>query len=1065
MKLRSYLLLICIVCFLVPALHSQSQSNTANLQGVVKDQTGAVVPGVQVTAKNIAIGLERSAATDDEGVYRIVALPPGEYEIRAELSGFSTQVRKGVSLTVGQFANLDFGLEISQQQTEVVVLGQTDIVETQKTQQASTIEEIEIDNLPINGRDFLDFTLLTPGVTSENTMVGFKAVQAPTSGLSFAGQGPRGNNVTMDGVSNIDSISNSVRSTLSQEATQEFQINRNSFSAEFGRATGGVINIVSKSGGNPTHGNLFGFNRDRRFDARNAFAFGPNRSDIDPPFSRWQYGVTLGGPIIRDRTFFFGALERSDRVESKFVTFTENPGIFQATASQKQLFEFFAAAPSPLLKGLADRFNNPTTGLLLTTPLTFPSTLQKFQSESGTFPFASRGINGSFKIDHSFSAHNQMFVRINANSFFNNNAEFGALQAVSNGVKFDVDDAGVAVSDTHIFTPTTLNEAKFQFSNRRFRVATNDPVGPDIILQGVAEFGREFFNPTHYVLEHYQWIDNLTLIRGNHSLKFGVDFNHLSTSGAAEVFLGGQFNFAQRIPLGAILGASLTTQLATLLATPVSAGGLGRADLVPNLTQHPLSSVQAFNFGVPVSYFQGFGDPRHSFTYGQHSAYVQDSWHASRQFTLNFGIRYDIEPQPDTQNVVSTTAPWRFTRSENRDTNNFSGRFGFAWSPGGGGKTVLRGGYGLYYASFFQAIAFVSQVLSGQIAQTFLPITGLPGITTRTSADVFAAYRQTGRVNRDTLATLGISPGTTPTVILPAADDVVSPYSHHASLGIERELFANTSLSVDYILNRGAHLIRSRDINAREVSPNRFGTPGLDPRFVQVNMIETSGSSIYHGMTAVLRKRFARHVGINVNYTLGKAIDDTTDFITPLQANNPRDHRSERSRSVFDERHRFVASGVLETPWGAGKGNRAVDVVLGDWMLAPIFTYASGKPFNLLLGFDANNDTHDLTDRPFLASGQIAGRNTGRGPDYYAFDLRLTRRVQIRRERGVNLELLVEAFNLFNRTNFSGVNNVAGATPLQAFDVEGRRGPTTSFLGFTSAFDPRQIQFGFKLNF
>ncbi|HEY3132807.1 MAG TPA: TonB-dependent receptor [Acidobacteriota bacterium] len=1062
---RAGIPLLLILTFSIALnLKAQSQANTANLEGTIKDQTGAVLPGVTVTATNKAVSLARVAISNDEGVYRIPLLPPGTYDVRAELSGFTAQVKEGVTLSVGQFATLDFTMTVSGAGTEIVVQENAQILEISKTQQSDTINQVQIDNLPINGRNYLDFTLLTPGVSGRNPMVR-SAVQTPTSGLSFNGQGGRGNNITIDGVNNIDSVSNSALSILSQEGINEFQINRNSFSAEFGRAQGGVINIVTKSGANAVHGNAFYFIRDKKFDARNAFASGP----VEPKFQRKQWGGTVGGPLAKDSAFFFASFERLDRHESLFVTFLNDPTIFQLTPSQKQLFDFLGQSPIVSLRQLAAALAHPQVGVLNTTAVTFPATLALFQRESGTFPFKADNNTFSLKNDFLLSNDNQLFTRFSITKGANDNTEFGGLRGVSNGVSFDTDDLSFVISDTHVIDPKRLNEFKFQIARRENKVLTNDPTGPNLTLAGVADFGREFFNPTHYTERLHQVIDNFTFIAGNHTFKTGIDYDYTFFRGSAEVFLGGRFFFSgTSIPLGLVLNT---------LAGPTAASGvasalvqLGRPDLVCALISQPncpptinpfLSAVQSFNFGLPTSFFQGFGNPNTKFRYTQFGTYFQDSWKVRHNFTLNLGLRYDVELRPKTSNVINNTPPFQFDFRSVNNTDNFAPRVGFSWDPASSGKTVVRGGYGIYYASFYNAIAFVGQVLSGQISQVFVPLTGLtPGGPT--SADVFADFRKNGPLTADRLTALGLPPGRTPSIILPEAGDVKSPYSHQASFGIEHELLPDLAVSVDYNLNRGLHLIRSRDINVRQIGPNRFALPGLDPRFVQINQIETTGLSMYHGLTVSGRKRFSHNHSYQVSYTFGKAIDDATDFVTPLQPNNQRDLRSERSLSAFDERHRLVISGVLASH--VESDSPFVKNLLSGWILSPIFTYSSGRPFNLLVGFDANGDTHDETDRPALASGLIAGRNTGRGPNFFSTDLRLARKLNLASKGRVNLELIAEGFNLFNRVNFAGVNNVVGFT-LTNFDVEGRRGSPTSPLGFTSAYDPRQIQFGVKLNF
>jgi len=352
-------------------------------------------------------------------------------------------------------------------------------------------------------------------------------------------------------------------------------------------------------------------------------------------------------------------------------------------------------------------------------------------------------------------------------------------------------------------------------------------------------------------------------------------------------------------------------------------------------------------------------------------------------------------------------------------------------------------------------VAFVARVLDGtQISQVFVPLTGLPQLgITATSAQVWGLGRQRNIFGNRTLtaadiAPLGIRPGVTPPVLLRTDPALTNPYNQQFSFGIDRIAFG-VNFSANYIGNRGVKQIRSRNINLRQIGTNAFGpTFGpINPAFLQDNRVESSGTSIYHGLAVSATKRYSDRYQLQVSYTLAKAIDDTTDFITDLQPANQLDLRNERSLSSFDQRHRLVISSVVDPYWGI--------------TVAPIFTYASGHPFNLLLGFDANGDTQANTDRP-----RFAGRNTGRGPNYINFDLRVGKEFRVLPDSDFRVEGIFEAFNLFNRVNYSGVNNIVGTTPLPSHHVEGNpNAKPTDPLGFTSAFDPRQIQLGVKFKF
>ena len=1010
---------------------SQAQMSSGNLKGTITDPTGAVIAGAAVILTNIDTGIERTGTTDGMGEFRFFVLPPGSYELKITSAGFGTLTRRPVQVTIGQTVIADGELQPAAIQQEVLVQEELPPIEPEKMQQSDTITEERIDNLPINERNFLNFSMLTPGVTDSNGLVTFSLPQTTASGLSFLGQGGRANSVTIDGVDNNDNAVGAVRSTVSQEAVREFQINRSNYNAEFGRASGGLINIVSKSGTNTWNGDVFAFMRNQSLDARNPFAFGPGGSKIDPPYSRQQAGFTLSGPAKRDRTFFFLSYEGLRQRESRFVTFLENTSVLQTTPSQRALIAALAADPSASLRTLGATLGN----VLVTSDQTFPETMKLLGSNSGVFPFRNNDNTASLRLDHAISGVSQVFGRLTFTDIDTVGSAFGGLRGPSRGTRRQIQDYAAVFGETHVFSPTRVNEFRFQFANREFDVYPLDPYGPEITINGVASVGRDFFLPSTRNEKRYQWVNNYTAVVGNHELKFGGDFNSVPFRTTTEVFLGGRFIFGEAVPLAAVIdtiaGPGTTAGAAAGLAAA------GRTDVIPNLTA-PITSLQSFNFGLPIVYQQGFGSPRADLGNKTFSGYVQDTFRVRPNVVFNVGMRYDMEFQPSPLH---------------RDKNNWGPRFGFSYSRDP--RTVVRGGYGIFYSPLFEAIAFVGRVLNGtQIQQVFVPLTGLPQLgINATSAQVWALAKQQNvfgnrSITSSDIARLGLQPGLTPPVLLDADPGIVNPYSQQFSFGVDRELPGGFTLGANYIGNRGVKLIRSRNVNLQQVGTNAYGPAfgPLNPRLLQNNRVESSGSSIYHGLTLTLAKRY-RNSQVQVAYTYSKAIDDTTDFITDLQPANQLNLRAERSLSSFDQRHRLVVNSVLNAPW--------------DVTVAPIFTYSSGHPFNLLLGFDANNDTNANTDRP-----PFAGRNTGLGPDLMTVDLRVAKKFLLRPDSPYRLEGIFEAFNLFNRVNFSGVNTVVGNTPFPSYRVRGRRDVApTDPLGFTSAFDPRQIQLGLKFLF
>ncbi len=1073
-------ILLTVACLVFPGL-AQGAGTTAELRGDVTDSTGAVIPGAKVVLTDLAKGTSRVVTTDASGQYVVIGLLPSQYEVKVEATGFTASSLR-IELTVGQQANLPFRLTPGGLEVRVDIVAGAEVVETNRTEQSSVIDGKQIVNLPINRRNFLDYALLTPGVADSDNIADssdFRVAQTPQSGLSFGGNNGRGNMVQIDGAEILNS-SGGVQATLSQEGVQEFQVIRNSFSAEYAGSAGGVVNIVSKSGGNDIHGSLFGLFRDRSLDARNAFDFNP---DGQSPFNRQQYGGSIGGPLRRDRTFFFGVFERLSQERSAFVNLLNDPAIFQPTGSQNALINYLSGvAPfATLAAGLR--------GALTTTQQAYPRTIRLFRDSSGQFPFQESQTQFSTRVDHTFSDRSSGYIRVNVTDSFFENQAAGQLTATSRGRTFDAWNGGVVASHNYQFSPTVLNELKLQYSYTRNSFIPNDKSGPEFNIEGFGNFGRDIFLPSKTIERHYDVYDNLTVIKGSHTLRMGasVFLHDISTNN--ETYFGGRFNFGAAIPLSNVialnpaLGPTVLQQLQGFLTQ-------NQPSLLPSLAA-PINALQAFNFGLPLLYQQGFGDAEASGWMGRYGFYLQDAWQIRRNFTLNLGMRYSINDEPF------------FVPTSYRD---WQPRASFSWDPKGDGKTVIRGGGGIFVGFLNQAVANVTRELGGFNDPTSIfivlatPTTnnfGLPrsfdmfnGLATLTNffsrpitlADVRQILPPAGTPNARPITP---GPGAPLEVRFRLAPGYRNPTTYQSSFGIQRDLGGGFSLDAGYLFVRGLHQSINRDVNQfRATGPVnplnplggptfvRFPAPGgssdfRNPLILQDNVYQMSANSFYHGMTLQVQKRFANNFSLNAHYTLAKAIDEVTDFNSDFSSQNPLNVRLDRSLSAFDQRHRFVFSGVLQSS--------SKNALLRDWLLAPIFVAQSGRPFNLLLGFDANADGRPQSDRP----GQ-AGRNTGTGAAFYSFDLRLSRRFLVRDSRF--LEVTFEGFNLLNQTNFAGINNtlggactdstgqiipcnLTGAAPIANFNLRGRadRKPTQP-LGFTSAFDPRQVQIGIRYN-
>ena len=1046
----------------LPAL-AQARSSSADLTGIVSDPSESFIRGATVTAANVATGQARSVITDSNGAYRIPLLPPGEYEVKIEANGFNTQIKKGLTLTVGQTLGLNFKMTIGGPGVSVLIETDEPLTEPERTHQASTITQKPINSLPINGRNFLDFAKLTPGVVEENPVItSVQVAGVATSGLSFTGQTGRANSVLIDGVDNNDSTSNRVRPTISQEAVSEFQINRNGYNAEFGRASAGIINIVSKSGTNQFHGNIYNYFRNERLDARNTFAAAQRQ---DPPFKRNQPGFTFGGPIRKDKTFFFAAYEGLIRRESAFTTILADRSILQPTDRQQDLINTLVGSGSQSFAAQGQQLR-----ALLTTAPDSPisanrNTFNLLNGSTGAFPLIETSSTGSIRLDTGLSEQDFLFLRYSLTNNSQHNIGVGGLFAPSAGFDVGIRDSTFVVGETHLFGNGLSNEFRFQSIRNVASVAPVDPFGPRYQVAGIGNFGREFQSPTKATQRRVQFLDNLSLTRGRHNFKFGGDFSHYTIDSLAAIFLGGNIDFAQlpvplgQLPLDQLLGVS-AAQLVTNLS------GLGRPDLASVITTEPLTTVQQMNFGFARAINQGFGNPNTGFTGQVLGLYLQDGLKVKPNLSLSFGLRYDYDLQPS---------------GTPRDSNNFGPRFSFAYDPFKNARTVIRGGGGVYYQALLSGITIVSSVLeTGAIGSLLVspdpiltPIsptsqcgqapatTGVPpsfcfyqqlvarGLLTTPSTRTIpeSAYSDLLGLTRDTSANR---------VLVRLARDLVNPYAIQGNLGFDHQLGRDWSLAINYLINRGVNLPRLRQVNALP-NPTRLdalGRPTLtgraDPTRLADFLFESAGNSTYHGLTASMNKRFSHRYQVIGSYTFSKTISDTNDLTFDQGPQDPTNARADRSLSSFDVRHRLSLAAIFESPY---------------FYVAPIMTARSGFPFDIRTGYDVNLDTIN-NDRPFAV-----GRNTGIGPGFFAVDLRVGRRIRFKADSPLSLELIFDAFNLFNQNNFKEVNNVTGGLFLDKLgitDVRVRgdsKKMASQFSGFTSAYDPRIFQIAAKFNF
>ncbi|MEZ5399844.1 MAG: TonB-dependent receptor [Bryobacteraceae bacterium] len=997
------------------AVLAQSAGNSSELSGAVTDPSGGRIAGASVALRNPLTGFNRSAITNLSGEYRLLLVPPGTYELRVEKQDFRPRLTPGIVLTIGQAATLDVALELGGGLEVIEVSAAPALVESERTSQSNTMQQMFVRDLPIDRRDYLSFTLLAPGVVDSGALADnsdFRVAATPTSGLSFYGSNGRGNSITVDGGGANDDAGG-VRPTLSQEAVQEFQINRSGYTAELGGASGGVINIVSKGGGNDIHGSAFAFFRHQSLDAGDPFArvleADGSLRRVKPDSKRQQAGFSIGGPLLRDRAFYFGAFEALNRDESNVVSVLTDRSIFGPTREQEAIL---ARLPTTAAGQLRAALSSP------------PATIALFEQNSGVTPFSSNDYKGSLRVDHAASPADQLFLRANFAWSKDTNASARALVGSSRGNDIRYWDNTLAAGWTKILSGALFNDLRVMGNYNDQTVSSLEPFGPELNINGFGFFNKDIFLPNVSLTKKLEIRETVSGFRGGHGWKAGAMLNLRQDRSDTQTFFGGRFTFG---PLpGSLVSAALGST--------------------------SINALQAFNLGLPQFYQQGFGDPVVSAVFPYYGFFVQDSWKVSRRLKLDLGLRYDI----DTRKSPLPT-----------DKNNFAPRFGFSFDPVGDGRTSLRGGYGIFYSPIYFQIDYVVNALGlidghRQISQVF---TTIQTAGAASAANIFRTLRAQGviavptpsrRIAPEDLTQFGLAASRTrPTppfsVLFENSPDYVNPYSQQASLGIERQVGPDIAIGVSGIYVRTLKIGRARDTNllAAPVDPQLgirvWRTQDFaNPLLFQRNVYESTARSFYAGLILEARKRFSRSLSLAANYTFSKATDEVTDYNSDFQAFDQTNLRAERALSAFDQRHKAVVYGVWEA--------------LGGVQFSPIFRANSGRPFNLLAGADLNQDRHPTTDRPIGA-----GRNTGLGHAFYTFDARISKHFPLGDAR--RLTLLIEGFNLTNHLNYASINNTVG--PIQGpFNLQGRhdRSPSEP-LGFTSAFDTRRLQLGIRLSF
>jgi hypothetical protein len=836
----------------------QSQATTGVIQGTVTDPNGAVLAGASITVKNVNTGFERTVSTNSDGFYSAPLLPLGKYRVTASANGFSTTILENVEVTIGNTIALNISLKVGTASETVDVTTEADAVDTARTELATEINQRSVENLPINRRDFSRFALLTPGVS---------IVQGPDGDeITINGQKGIQNNVSIDGADANNPFFGEQRGgqrpafTISLESVKEFQVVPVGASAEFGRASGGFINVVTKSGTNRFAGSAFLFFRNQNLSSQN-----PDAVDAGLPtedFRNYQFGGNIGGPIKKDRAFFFFAYERNDGQSSK-------PNFIDP-----RLVTIFAT-----------RFNSPNEQTIIR------------RTNDADVLLA--------KVDINLNKSNLLTVRHNYSRAEQVNGTFDVPTwgASANGRETDNSNSFISQLVTN-FSANLLNEFRFQWAKEERPRFYDGPDLPDTTI-GTFDgsisyrFGRPFFLPVPSNDVRLQFTDNFTVIRGNHAIKFGADLNRTRVSQTFIGFARGRYIFAAPTIEGAINGfIDYINQVSP-------------AALALYLQFAPIGNRTVEEAGTQV--YSNF----------EPGLYIQDNWQAKRNLTINIGFRWEAQFQPNPINSPSQTRYGQFINDPRFPsdgtipdfTDGYAPRFALAWSPGNDGKTAIRFGAGIYYARIPGLVVAGPRNTDGAIAGNIFFANFL------CDSEKISPGGNGGGLNG-----CPVYPGIVPTAGFTPFNPGVAvfernfknPRTVQYAASIEREIVKSLSFLIAYNYAKSTRLTRFVNRN----DPRLYGGVAVFERpngsgIGEIRSTESSARSLFQGITFTLNKRFSDRYQFQVNYLLSwdKSDDDNERDPFTFRYADPRDFRPEYNWSDRDQRHRFNAFATFLLPY------------------------------------------------------------------------------------------------------------------------------------------------------
>jgi hypothetical protein len=926
-----------------PGAGAQASKVGATLEGTVRDSAGAVVAGADVTLRNTSTNQTRAIATNAEGIFHPEELQVGTYEVRVDHPGFTAYRHTGVDLVLGQTIRLDILLAPASSSQEITVSAQPPAIDFTQTSVVSSVDRERIEELPVRSRNYLDFVLLAPGVSS--------APPAPPSGgstplsgsgFTFGGLRARSNNVSIDGLDNNDEYTGSSRTEISPEIVQEFQVVNNGLSAESGGASGGSINVITRSGSNTIHGDAFIFAQDAALNARDPFETEAGK----PSFRRFRAGAALGGPIVKDRTFYYAAIEQE-----------HNRG-----QNGSAIDPAVASAVNTLL----------STGAF--------SRLPTRQITTNFFPISRAETEAAARLDHQLTKSASLMLRY----VFTNNKEAGdafntsgLADASARGSSFTSDNA-LSGSLMTLFGSEAVGDLRFQIATRHAVLRTNDSLGPEVDIAGLASFGRLYGGTSQRRENHYQVSYTYSRTRGKHLFKAGGVVNRVRLRASAEDGYGGVYLF---------------NTLADFLA------------------------------GRPDQFRQAFGGAIVDFPATSFGGFVQDHWSLAPRVTLDLGVRYDFE---------------RLPQGFNQGIHDFSPRIGLAWSPSS--KWVVRAGYGIFFdrsvlANLTRAIEkngsqAYEQVADGNAAAAIFSIAQGGALVFPAMGIAPSIFRPDSRMATpySQQASLGAE--------YAVAKDLTVRADYLFVQGTKLPRTRNVNLLPPVVLT----LANAASLGITNPTPQQVGrdvfSPGrLNAQFGDIYQLENSASSTYNGISFTLNRRMNDELAFSGSYTLSKTFDDASDF--DEQPQNPFNLSAEGALSRQHQQHRFVFNALWELPIGDEEDKADKPGEAESWLtetfshieVAPIFTVGSGQPVNPLTGLDSNRShAFPLSVRPVGL-----GRNSLLAPTIATMDFRVLKYFPFGESR--HLDVVAEFFNLLNRANVSQINPVFGShpTPLPGF--------------------------------